>query len=165
MSELDIPKDDKDCWERYPKHRWVYEMTRLLDSQNIKWSPYEIDGLYNRFPNLSMHIGNICSNYLGYIYTDVGSYDDIITEVYIVKGEIKLMRHMHTDEIIGEIDLRIAAFVALHLQKFTGVVSATTYGHNIFSVILRPYTDPSTETNTDVIKLLKRIYKKTIIST
>ena len=52
--ELDIPKDDIECWTRYPKYRWVYELSRLLDSQHIRWSLFEIDDLTNKELNIKL---------------------------------------------------------------------------------------------------------------
>jgi len=36
--DIKIPLNDVDCWYLYPKHNWVYDASRLFDSQNIKWS-------------------------------------------------------------------------------------------------------------------------------
>jgi hypothetical protein len=92
------------------------------------------------------------------------------TELYIVKGEIKKARHINPetgkelDSLNGEIELRLNAFTTLHFQKFTGVITAETCANEIFRIRLRPYTTLDTETNQEVIKLIKRIYKKTDIT-
>lgn len=168
-NELDIPKDDIECWERYPKHHWVYDLSRILDAQNIKWSPYEIDGL-ERELNIEMISNKPIVKQPGYIYTKRLDGRHMITETYITKGEIKLMRHVDPDSkkeiigLIGEIDLRINAFVTLYFQKFTGVITYETYANEIFRIRLRPYIDISLEANQEVIKLVKRIYKKSDLS-
>jgi hypothetical protein len=168
--ELDFPKDDIDCWEKYTKHRWVYDLSRLLDAQSIKWSPYEIDGLSDKELNIVLQTTKDVASEPGFIYTKKPSGRHLYTEVYITKGEIKLMRHIDSKtgtelpNIIGELELRINAFVTLYFQKFTGVISLETFATEIFRVRLRPYTSPVTETNVEIIKLLKRIYKKTDIT-
>jgi len=53
-SNIDIPKDDIECWQRYTKHRWVYDLSRLLDIQNIAWSPYKSDTCYNQVANMNL---------------------------------------------------------------------------------------------------------------
>lgn len=162
---LDIPSDDRDCWERYPKHRWVYDLSRILDAQNIKWTPFEYPGT-ERELNINLQIKEPVIRQPGYIYIKKSQEDHVHTEVYIVKGEIKLMRHIDLASqqelpgLIGEIELRINAFVTLHFQKYTGVVSIETRGHNIYRVQLRPYVNLFQETNQEVIKIAKKIYKK-----
>lgn len=164
--ELDYPKDDIESWERYPKHRWVYELSRLLDSQNIKWSPYDVSSLQGRELNIELVSINPIIRQPGYIYVRKSDGDHIITETHIIRGEIKNIRHFDSvtnnelDSLIGEVELRISAFVTLHFQKFTGVLSIDTYGHDIFRIRLRPHVDPASEANADVLKLIKRIYKK-----
>jgi hypothetical protein len=80
------------------------------------------------------------------------------------------MRHVDLDikqelpHIIGALELRINAFVTLYFQKFTGVISLESYSTDFYGVRLRPHSSPTTETNAEIIKLLKRIYKKTDIT-
>ncbi len=164
--ELDIPEDDIECWERYPKHHWVYELSRLLDSQNIKWSPYEVEGLPERELNIKLVSNKTLVRQSGFIYIKRPEGPHLFTEVYITKGEIKLMRHVELrkqEEVLtlnGEVELRINAFVTLYFQKFTGVMGIETYSNEIYRIQLRSYLDVISELNQDVIKLLKRIYKK-----
>lgn len=164
--ELDIPEDDINCWSRYPKHRWVYEMSRLLDSQNIKWSPFEIDELSDLELNIKLFTNKIILRRPGFIYVKRPEGSHLFTEVYIIKGEIKLMRHVElrsqteTLALNGEVELRINAFITLYFQKFTGVLGIETYSNEIHRIQLRSYLDIISELNQDVIKLTKRIYKK-----
>ena len=59
----------------------------------------------------------------------------IISEIYISKGEIKLMRHvdpsshLKLDTLFGELELRFNSFVARYFQKFTGVITVETLGN------------------------------------
>jgi hypothetical protein len=160
---LDIPEDDLDCWNRYPKHRWVYDLSRLLDAQNIKWTPFETEGMQREI-NSVFYTKDIVIRQPGFIYIEPNTGEHLFTEVYILKGEIKLMRHIDSNKglksLIGDIELRLNAFVSLYFSKFTGVFTAETYGNKIYRITLRPHSDLSEEKNTDVIKNAKRIYKK-----
>jgi len=164
--ELDIPKDDIECWERYPKHRWVYELSRLLDSQNIKWSPYELDGLPDKESNIKLDTSKTL--HPGFIYMKKLEGPHLFTEVYIIKGEIKFIRHVQLrsqeelPDINGEVELRINAFVSLYFQKFTGVLGIETFSNEIYHIQLRSYLSIMDDTNQEVIKLIKRIYKKVL---
>lgn len=165
--DLDIPKDDIECWERYPKHRWVYDKSRLFDSQGIKWSPFKTDDLQNKLPVLSLVSLIKTEIEMGSIFYKAPTGTEIVSEVYITKGEIKAMQHFcgesitKIDSLPGEVEIRVIAFVAMHLQKFTGIVSIKTNGTEIYSVKLRPsYPELAFKANNDIVKIIKRMYKK-----
>jgi len=169
-SELDIPKDDIDCWERYPKHRWVYDLSRLLDAQHIGWSPYEVPMYPHRELNMRLESELPIIRQPGFIYTKTPEGDHLTSEVYIAKGEIKLIRHFDSKtgkelpNLVGEVELRLNAFVTLHFAKFTGVTTCETHGHDIYRIQLRAYSDLSLTTDSEINKLTKRIYKRTEIT-
>jgi hypothetical protein len=167
MKDLDIPLDDIECWGRYPKHRWVYELTRLLDAQGIKWSLLPGNTLKSRIP--AVNIDQVSALDAGYIYTKVKDGKLRNTEVFISKGEIKHMYHIDSagsllSALEGDTELRISAFVTMHFAKFTGIISCVTYGPDIYSVRLRSIIDLSTISDQEVVRLIKRIYKKTDIT-
>jgi hypothetical protein len=167
IQELDIPIDDIECWERYPKHRWVYDLSRLLDAQNIKWSLFETDALKDKELNIYLESLKEIEYDPGYIYINRPNGFHTLAEVYLTKGEIKLTRYfdkrtlLEINEFIGNIELRVNAFVSMHFQKFTGVITMEFVGNDIMSIRLRAY--PELGQNTESIKLTKRIYKKTEI--
>lgn len=103
----------------------------------------------------------------GYIYITPSDGDHLFTEIYIIKGEVKLIRHIDPDTgaelqtLIGEVELRLNAFVTLHFAKFTGVITCETYGHDIRRIQLRAHSDLSLITDSEIVKLTKRIYKRT----
>lgn len=162
--DLDIPANDVECWERYPKHRWVYESTRLLDSQNIAWSLFCTKE--QSYAVKCIDIDSVESYKTGEIYIKPQTGPHMLTEVFIVKGEIKHIRHIDPitkevqPDLVGEIELRFNAFVTLHFQKFTGIITCETYSNEIHRVQLKPQSELGQETNTDIIKLIKRIYKR-----
>ena len=167
--EFDIPADDIECWDRYPKHRWVYDMSRLLDAQNIKWSPFEVAGMIREI-NMELQSATPMIKQPGYIYISQFQAEEMITEVYITKGEIKLIRHIDPKTnkelpgLLGGIELRLSAFVTLHFSKFTGVIAVRTSGIEIRRIQLRPYAFVINDTNAEALKLKKRIYKRTEVT-
>jgi len=164
--EFNIPGDDLECWERYPKHRWVYDLSRLLDAQNIKWSPFKTDSLPDEEANISLKSNVPVISNTGYIYIQKPNSNFIITELYIVKGEIKLIRYIdpvtraNLSTLHGDIELRLSAFVSLYFQKFTGVLTTKMISDEIYGAFLRPYLGIINENNQDILKLVRRIYKK-----
>jgi hypothetical protein len=164
--DLDIPVDDVACWERYPKHRWVYDMSRLLDAQNIKWSPFRTDSLLDRSVNMFLHSVENIAYVPSWIYVTNPIGKQIISEVCIFKGEIKYIRYIDkfTKQLLtedaGVIELRINAFVSMHFKKFTGVITAETIGSDIYSVLLRPSPELALVANAIVLKHIKKVYKK-----
>ena len=162
--DLDIPQDDLDCWDRYPTHRWVYDISRLLDAQNIKWSPF--NSLPMMIANMYFETEKEVAYVPAYIYINEPIGKQHITEVYITKGEIKHMRYIckstkkEVTEDVGDIELRISAFISIHFQKFTGVISVETIGSDIYAIRLRPTPELALVANADIAKLIKRIYKK-----
>ena len=164
INELDIPHDDIQAWDRYPKFHWVYDVSRLLDAQNIKWSPFRTETLDTSVVN--MNLESILQAQPMIIFIKNPEGHKLVTEVYITKGEIKLLRHLdkntgkELDGIVGEVELRINAFVTLHLQKFTGVITVFSVGPDMYQMRLRPFSELAIDANTEAVKLTKRIYKK-----
>ena len=166
--EFDIPFDDIDCWNRYPKQRWVYDMSRLFDAQGIQWSPFKSETLTHKIPNMQLISNRDIMYEPAYIYIGNTYTTEIITEVYITKGEIKLLRCVNNtliQEHIGNIDLRITAFISIHFQKFSGVITISSSGNDITSIRLRPYQELNSDSTSDINRLIKRIYKKTDLAT
>lgn len=165
--ELDIPVDDIDCWNRYPKHRWVYDMSRLLDSQNIKWSPFEREDLPHRELNMELLTNSAVVKQPGFIYVDLPKTKPLLSEIYIIRGEIKHIKHLDVNteaelsSLSGALDIRLNAFVSIHFAKFTGVLSTQSYGTNIYKCKLRPW---SNDTDLTTQKLIVRIYRKQNVS-
>jgi hypothetical protein len=164
LYELDIPTNDLECWERYPKHRWVYDLSRLLDTQGIKWTPFKSDSL-SKVNGMNLTTTDAVEYSPAAIYMQRPVGKSVISEVYIIKGEIRYTRYFDRDTMtqliddIGNVDIRINAFVAIHFHKFTGVITISTTGANIYEIQLRPLRDTSI-TDPEITKLIKRIYKK-----
>lgn len=167
LQDLDIPQDDIDCWNRYPKHNWVYDSSRLLEKQQVQWAPFKTDLLDTSIPAFILHsAANIGYNSAN-IYIQESQGDQTLAEAYIVKGELKYLRLFDTtsleeiNECRGYVNLKINAFVSLYFQKFTGVISAELVGNVIYRMSLKPLSHLGITQNAETSKLIKRIYKKT----
>jgi len=173
-----IPTTEIECWNKYTAHNWVYDLSRLLDAQNIKWCPFRTAQLSQAALNMrlfsleegaTLDINHKSDKEPGYIYISPPTGNRIFTEVYIVKGDIKYIRHIDhlTGKeilgLVGEVELRLNAFVTLYFQKFTGVFCAETYQNNIYGISLKPHFGKD-EPNNEIGKLLKKIYKKSEIN-
>ncbi len=165
IQDLDIPVDDIECWNRYPKHNWVYDLSRLLDAQHIKWSPFATDELKTLAVNMFLESSKQVAYVPSYIYINAPVGKQAIAEVYLIKGEIKLIKFVDKETLIpilestGNMELRISAFVAIHFQKFTGIISIDMIGADMYSIRLKSHPELAL-TNSDTIKIIKRIYKK-----
>lgn len=165
IQNLEIPQDDIECWALYPKHRWVYDLSRLLDAQNIKWSPYMMENLTPE-KNLDIYSKQLFEINSGIIYTCKQKDQHVYTEIFMIKGEIKLMRHLDPvsnaiiNDSLGELELRINAFTTLYFSKFTGIFSIESFSNEMYRIRLRPLDSTLKETNTEIIKFINRIYKK-----
>ena len=161
ISDYKIPQTDQECWEQYPKYNWVYNRTRLFEVQHILWSPFKTSICHNSLPIFTM----LATDSIMYstLNTDDNTYH---TETIIQNGDLKWLCHFEHGEplenIIGEIDLRINAFVTLYLQKFTGGVSFRTISNQISEIYLRPSYYQSTSYPEVATKLLKKVYKKKV---
>lgn len=167
IKDLDIPIDDIDCITRYPKHKWVYDLTRLLDSQSTPWSLVKTPEFSQTSKIFDLdHNTEVLQT--GEIYLRPSDKAPVYTEVFIIKGEIKKHRHLsesleELDQNITETDIRITAFVNLHFGKFTGVCVFKSIGNTITQVRLRPCQANYKQSSSDYIRLLSRIYKKPLI--
>lgn len=168
-NELDIPHDDFDCWERYPRYRWVYDVSRLLDAQHIKWTPFQGTELSYKIPAMNFELSNPVEYKSADIYIDKPTGIHIISEVCIIKGEIKSIRYFEKNSLspitseTGNLELRINAFVSMHFQKFTGIITITTIGNDIYAISLKQLSELALIGNAEITRLTKKIYKKTVI--
>lgn len=163
-TNIDIPLNDETAYKLYPKYNWVYSTSRLLDMQNIEWAPFSMKGLDFALDEFSF----IKHNTAGKIYTRHLDGDRITTDIAVMKGEIKWAAHHMIeggkktllDELRGDIELRISALTTLHFQKFAGIISVDTIGHDIISVRLRMTTEVVDQYPDDWLKRVLRIYNR-----
>ena len=185
----DIPLTDYAAWEMYPKYRWIYSTSRLLDLQNIKWSPFynhELCASLEEF-TADSKTGNQMEVWqpntlkegqtmFGAIFVKPIVGDYLTTDAVILKGELKWLAH-HTnkvevdkhhmkvgkkviDEIRGDIELRISALAKMALPKYTGVVSIDTIGTTIVSARLRMTPDVIDQYSDGWMKNIIKLYNR-----
>jgi len=170
FENTDIPTTDEECWIKYPKFRWMYETTKLLESQNKKWS-FVKDNKFNcvlQMTSFNRAFNNVFLKYsstikLGEIYVeDADNINAMHTDVLIQKGEIKWFTHHLYGQVKKNIDpsieLRITAFIIMHFSKWNGVVSIKTIDNVIYAVKLMP-SELLNFYPEDVKKEINKIYK------
>jgi len=158
-TNVDIPLDDMTAYQLYPKYNWVYSTSRLLDMQNIAWSPFARKGM--DFELNEFHfVGDS-----GKIYTEQMFGDHLTTDVAVMKGDIKWAAHHSADKTLlsdlrGDVELVISALTTLYFKKFAGIISVDTIGTKIVAVRLRMSTDMVEKYPEDWLKRVMRIYNR-----
>jgi len=164
-TNIDVPLNDETAYKLYPRYNWVYSTSRVLDMQNIDWSPFSMAG--TEFPLTEFPL--VDGPEAGTIYTRSLLGDRLTTDVAIMKGDIKWAAHHSVaddgtrellTELRGDIELRISALTTLHFKKFAGIISVDTIGHDIIAVRLRMSTDVVDQYPEDWLKRVLRIYNR-----
>lgn len=167
ISDYNLPQTDRECWERYPNLNWVYNSTRLLDAQHLSWAPFPTVGFTHGMDTFMFDkkIKFSAEDKPHLIYIAPPGGEHVVTDVIIQKGEIKWMGHIKSpnsisENIIGEVDLCINAFVTLFFKKFTGIISVDTIGHCIYAVRLHSTHNMINFYPEEAQKVIKKIFKK-----
>lgn len=164
-TNIDVPLNDETAYKLYPRYNWVYSTSRVLDMQNIEWSPFSMSGF--EYPLIEFPL--VGSPDAGKIYTRKLDGEKLTTDVAIMKGELKWAAHHRiddagtktlTNDLRGDIELRISALTTLHFKKFAGIISVDTIGHDIIAVRLRMTTDVVDLYPEDWLKRVLRIYNR-----
>jgi hypothetical protein len=174
---VDIPLDDKTAWKMYPNNNWVYSTSRLLEMQNISWSPFYQNGFDHMLNEFCLDDTNkleespmAVSTLPGKIFVRPMHGDVLTTVVAVLKGEIKWAAHHVLDASInknvvlqdlrGDVELRISALTTLHFRKFAGVITVDSIGHDIIATKLRMTPDVVSQYPEDWLKRVVRIYSR-----
>lgn len=185
----DIPLTDYAAWNMYPKYRWIYSTSRLLDLQNIVWSPFYSSALCASLEEFTAdnQTGNMLEEWapnalsdgqtvFGAIFVKPIIGECLTTDAVILKGELKWLAH-HTRkadldnnrmqvgkkvlaDIRGDIELRISALAKMALPKYTGVVSVDTIGTTIVSARLRMTPDVIDQYPDGWMKSIIKLYNR-----
>ena len=160
---VDIPLNDEVAYKLYPKYNWVYSTSRLLDFQNVEWTPFG-GGLFTQ-----QHGEFPITGGGGIIYTRPMVGDKLTTDVAVMKGDIKWAKHHSIsdngdkevlDDLRGDVELRISALTTMHFRKFAGVISVDTIGPIIVGVRLCMTADIVDQYPEDWLKRVLRIYNR-----
>lgn len=173
-----IPVNDLDAWNMYPKFRWVYETSRLMDIQNINWAPFQQENYETTLPAYNINkITDIKQvpfiaagmQHTGAIFIERLAGEHLITDVVVQKGCVKWLKHHRfndknervvIDVINGNLELKINAMITLHFQKYIGVLSIETIGQNIIAIRLRMTSEIIDQYPEDWLKKVQRVYNR-----
>lgn len=164
--DVNIPTDDIDCWEWYPQWRWTYEKLNIARSQNLCCgSSEDMPRSFPVFmkPNVNLRGMGIDSMRIdsaesfnknrrdGQMWMPLLIGDHISTDIAIVNGEPKWMRHSHgyawhhgmfkhwvieTSQRI-ELNNYLSAWVKHHMAGYCGMMNFETIGGIIIETHLR----------------------------
>jgi hypothetical protein len=165
-ADVHIPIDDIDCWEWFPKYRYIYDKLYIAQSQAIACGAE--DELPERFPVFAKPRVNLKGMGLGsrpitspeefralmtpdMMWMELFTGDHVSTDCAVVKGEVKWLRHatgfawhegMFKHWIIHASDLpaltaHLRPWVAKVLPEYTGFVNIETIGGRIIEAQIR----------------------------
>jgi len=161
-----IPTEDSDAWQWYPRYRWVYDKLAVALSQKLEAGPHGTTP--PRFPVFSKPIINLRGMGVGSrVLHDNADYErhyvpghfwmtlldgrHVSSDVAVVDGEPRWWRHV-TGKPAGEgtfdswtvhaapdaeIEARCGAWLEKHLAGYTGMLNLETIGGAIIEAHLR----------------------------
>lgn len=161
-----IPTDDPDCWQLYPKHRWVYNKLTIAESQGIPCGPHGV--MPEQFPVFSKPIFNlkgmgvgsmaICNAEVlahvyhpGHFWMEMFAGDHVSTDCAVVDGHVKWLRHATGVASEGgtfdcwtiesgnrpKLELKIEDWVRQHMAGYTGMMNFESIGGGLIEAHLR----------------------------
>jgi hypothetical protein len=162
---VNVPTDDLDSYEWYPKFRWVYDKLKIAKSQGIACgTPSDRPKNFPIFakPNVNlrgmgMHSGAIFSQTelaalpSGHMWMELLKGDHISSDLAIVKGKVKWSRHalgfpwtdgMFTHWVIEttqriELNQFLTDWISQQLADYTGMLNVETIGGKMIEAHLR----------------------------
>ena len=161
-----IPTEDSDAWQWYPRHRWVYDKLAVALSQGLDAGPHGTPP--PRFPVFSKPIVNLKGMGVGsHLLRSQADYEryyapghfwmtllegrHVSSDLAVVDGVPRWWRHV-TGKPAGEgtfdywtvhaepdaaIERRCGAWVRAHLAGYTGMLNLETIGGTIIEAHLR----------------------------
>ena len=165
-ADVDIPTEDADAWQWYPRHRWVYDKIAVATSQGLAAGPHGVPPA--AFPVFSkpmvnlkgMGVGSciLCSDadyerhYApGHMWMALLAGRHVSTDVAVVDGEPRWWRHVTgapgSDGTFDHwtvhatpdpaLEGYCGAWIRAHLAGYSGIVNLETIGGRIIEVHLR----------------------------
>ena len=165
--ELNIPKNNHECVERYPHLKHLYITTNVLSWGKKPWDFSDtLNGTLVPLVTLDLeNSDSISKSVSGYhVYTEnLDLSCEVLSDVVVHRGECRNFISYSTDNEITELtpdtEVIIRAFAIEHLRKFTGIVSFRTVHKSLYSLSLKPNTDIIDLYNDEMIKSLRKYYK------
>lgn len=161
-----IPTDDPDCWQLYPKHKWVYDKLKVAETQGLEAGPHGVAP--RSFPVFSKPIVNLRGMGIGsrviasaagmehhyqpgHMWMPLLSGDHVSTDCAVLDGRVVWCRQSTgvawtegtfrhwTIHARGSaaLDARIEGWVARHMQGYSGMMNFETIGAAIIEAHLR----------------------------
>lgn len=164
-AHVNVPTDDLDVYEWYPKFQWVYEKLKIAQSQGLlcgtrnewpaKFPVFAKPNINLRGMGLSSGTVNTAAQFEalpeGHMWMPLFKGEHISTDCAIVRGDVKWMRHalgfpwhrgMFTHWVIEntqrpELNQFLMAWVKQHMADYTGMMNFETIDGKIIEAHLR----------------------------
>jgi hypothetical protein len=161
-----IPTDDPDCWLLYPRHRWIYDKLRIAETQGLAAGPHGVRPdrfpVFSK-PMVNLRGMGVGSRVMqsaaelehyhqpGHMWMPLLTGDHVSTDCAIAGGRILWSRHatgrpwsegmfrfwtIHAGQM-PELETRLSAWVAQHMQGYAGMMNFETMGGIIIEAHLR----------------------------
>lgn len=164
-ADVNIPTDDIDSFEWFPRYRWVYDKLKVAQSQGLPCGMAgEVPKSFPVFakPNINLKGMGLGSGVVttraafdllpaGHMWMPVFSGEHISTDCAIVDGAVLWVRHslgfpwhdgMFTHWVIEtgqrvELESFLSLWVAAHMAGYTGMMNFETIGGHMIEAHLR----------------------------
>ena len=161
-----IPTDDPDCWELFPRHRWIYNKLRIAESQGLVCGPHGL--VPPEFPVFSKPVINLkgmgvgsCAVFShadyervyqpGHMWMPLLEGDHVSTDCAVVNGALVWSRHATGVPWRGGmfkhwtihaakrpvLDTFLSGWVRQHMAGYTGMMNFETIAGAIIEAHLR----------------------------
>lgn len=164
--DVRIPTDDIDCWEWFPRQRWIYEKINIAKSQNLPCGTRDTKpDTYPVFtkPNINlkgMGLGSRaivssaefeCFVLPSHMWMPLATGDHVSTDCAVSNGKIIWLRHSHglawregtfKHWIIEtgqrpELTHILGEWISRNMAGYTGMLNVESIGHTIIEAHLR----------------------------
>jgi hypothetical protein len=162
---VNVPTDDIDSYDWYPRHRWIYEKLKIAQSQGLPCGMAgELPQAFPVFakPNINLKGMGLDSRLVttraefealpqGHMWMPVFTGDHVSTDCAVLSGKVVWLRHalgfpstagtfthwvIETEQRI-DLERFLECWVNQHLAGYTGMVNFETIGGNIIEAHLR----------------------------
>ena len=163
--DVNVPTDDIDCFEWFPRYRWTYEKLKIAQSQGLPCGMADdVPEVFPVFakPNINLKGMGLGSGVVSsraafdklppdHMWMPVFSGEHISTDCAIVNGKVCWIRHalgypwhegMFTHWVIEtgqrvELESFLSTWVERHMAGYTGMMNFETIGGHIIETHLR----------------------------
>ncbi len=162
---INIPINDLDAWQRYPKYRWIYNKILLCEFQNIKCAPMPI--LPTKFPVILKPITNLYGMglnmakinnkeefyehwYSNNFWMEFFEGEQLSYDIIVLKGKIKFYtcylgdkdkktigKFQSWESVERELPDIVKQLIDQKLKDYSGVINVETIDGNIIEAHLR----------------------------